>query len=155
MTRWIHGISKELLRAAFCEYFGVSVEHADILILLYERPNERITTRKMKALLNSHRPPTRQAVYERVRVLREIMEPESLDSGGQLDDIGYTLTDIGTEECRLALRSMASVLLRHGPEVEVPGCAVDDITPTTRLLPQTAKPQPAEKDRESRTLRLA
>lgn len=147
MTRWIHGISKELLRAAFCEYFGVSVEHADILILLYERPNESVTTRKMQALLNSHRPPKRQVVYERVRVLREIMEPESLDSGGQLDDTGYALTEIGVEECRQALKAMAVVLLRHGPEVAVPGDVVEIIGPEAQaMLPPPDKPsQPLRK----------
>ena len=125
MTRWIHGISRDLLRAAFSEYFGIATEHADILILLYERPGERITTRKMQALLNSHRPPKRQVVYERVRVLREIMETESLDSGGQLDDLGYALTHIGLEECRKALRQMAEVLTQDGPVIDLPGERVE------------------------------
>lgn len=121
MTRWIHGISRDLLRAAFCDYFGVSEEHADILCVLYGRPGEWVPTKKMQALLNSHRPPNRQALYERVRVLREIMESESLNSGGQLDDTGYALTDVGFEECQKALRAMAAVLLRNGPEVVIPG----------------------------------
>lgn len=127
MTRWIHGISRELLRAAFSEYFGVAIEHADILILLYERPNEQIKTSKMCVLLNSHRPPRRGTVHERIRVLREIMEPESLDSGGQLDDAGYSLTEIGVEECRKALRQMAEVLTRNGPQVSIPGERVEII----------------------------
>jgi len=134
VTRWIHGISKEMLRAAFCEYFGVSVEHSDILILLYERPDERVTTRKMQALLNSHRPPNRQAVYERVRVLREIMGTESLDSGGQLDDTGYALTEAGFDECRQALRVMATALLSHGPEINAPGQSEELIGPEAQAL---------------------
>lgn len=135
MTRWIHGISKDLLRAAFKDYFGVATEHADILILLYERPGESISTRKMQVLLNSHRPPKRSVVYERVRVLREIMEVESLDSGGQLDDLGYSLTAVGLEECRKALRQMAEVLTRNGPELIVPPADVDLAPEEIRALP--------------------
>jgi hypothetical protein len=129
LTRWIHGISRDLLRAAFGDYFGVAGEHADILMLLYERPGERITTRKMQVLLNSHRPPKRGTIHERVRVLREIMEPESLDSCGQLDDGGYQLTEIGLEECRKALRQMALVLTREGPEIAIPGRCVEMLGP--------------------------
>lgn len=132
MTRWIHGISRELLRAAFSDYFGVATEHADILMLLYERPSERVTTRKMGILLNSHRPPKRGTIHERVRVLREIMEPESLDSGGQLNAEGYTLTEIGMDECRKALRQMAEVMTREGPELIVEGQLVEIITAEER-----------------------
>lgn len=145
MTRWIHGISRELLRAAFSDYFGVSTEHSDILILLYERPCERITTRKMQALLNSHRPPKRGTVHERVRVLREIMEPESLDSGGQLNDEGYQLSEIGLDECRKALRQMAEVMTRNGPEVNVPGERVELLgaPEPVQALPAPAKERAA------------
>lgn len=131
MTRWIHGISKELLRAAFCEYFGVSEEHADIVIVLYGRPGEFVPTKKLQVLLDSHRPPKAGTVHERVRVLREIMEPESLISGGQLDSLGYSLTEVGFNECAKALRAMAEVLLRNGPEIAVPGISVEEITPQT------------------------
>ncbi len=145
MTRWIHGISRELLRAAFSDYFGVAQEHADILILLYERPGEQITTRKMQVLLNSHRPPKRGTIHERVRVLREIMEPESLDSGGQLDDTGYSLTEIGTDECRNALRQMAEVLTRHGPELVCPGGTVEMLpAPNLIALPSPTAPCSSE-----------
>jgi hypothetical protein len=127
VTRWIHGISRDLLRAAFSDYFGVSEEHVDILIVLYGRPGEWVPTKKLQVLLDSHRPPRRGAVHERVRVLREIMESESLISGGQLDDIGYTLTEVGFSECAKALRAMAEVLTRTGPEVVVPGVYVEEI----------------------------
>jgi hypothetical protein len=140
MTRWIHGISRELLRAAFSEYFGVSDEHADIIVVLYGRPGEWTTTRRMQVLLNSHRPPRRGTVHERIRVLREIMEPESLVSGGQLDDLGYTLTEVGFEECRKALRAMADVLTRNGPEVEIPGEIIELIGPERQGLPAPDRP---------------
>jgi hypothetical protein len=112
-TRWFHGLSKELLRASFAEYFGLAPEYVEILIVLYERPYEAIPMRKLRYLLDTHRPPKHQAVYERISVLRQVMEPESLDSGGQLNNEGYRLTDIGYAECRNALEHMADVLLRH------------------------------------------
>jgi hypothetical protein len=133
VARWIHGISHHLLRAAFCEYFGVGGEHADVLCVLYGRPGEYVPMRKMRTLLNAHRPPNRQAVYERVRVLREIMEPESLISGGQLDDLGYALSEIGFDECQKALSAMAEVLTRAGPAHGIP--ALIEAEEQLRALP--------------------
>lgn len=127
MTRWIHGISFEMLRAAFCEYFGVSGEHADVLIVLFERAPDRVGVRELQTLLSSHRPPRRSFIYERVRVLREIMEAEALDSGGQLDAAGYALTEIGVEECRKALKAAADALMKHGPLVRLNGENVEEI----------------------------
>lgn len=149
MTRWIHGISRELLRAAFGEYFGVAVEHADILIILFERPGEPVTTRKMQALINSHRPPKRSVVYERIRVLREILEAESLDSGGQLDDTGYWLTEVGYDECRKALRQMAEVMLKGGIELpSVAGLCVEEIGPR-KALPAPEESPPLRTTRQA------
>lgn len=119
MTRWVHGISREVLRATFGEYFGVSSEHADVLVVLYGRPGEWVKTRQLQVLLDNHRPPTRQAVYERIRVLREAMEPESLSSGGQLETTGYALTSVGYQECDKALRAMAEALVRNCPVLVV------------------------------------
>jgi hypothetical protein len=115
MTRWVSGISDDVLKAAFREYFGVAVEHVSVLAILYRRPGEWVKVRRLQALLDSHRPPTRQAIYERIRVLREVMEPESLSSGGQLDDTGYALTSVGYVECNRALRAMAEALVRDCP----------------------------------------
>lgn len=120
MTRWVHGVSRDILRAAFREYFGVSEEHIDILVVLYARPGEWTQLKRLQVLLNSHRPPKRQAVYERVRVLREAMEPESLLSGGQLSDEGYALSEVGFAECAKALRALVEALLRSGPKISVP-----------------------------------
>jgi hypothetical protein len=127
LTRIIHGISRELLRAAFCDYFGVAEEHADILVLLYERPGEPIPTKDLAKLLNSHRPPTRGAIHERIRFLREGMEAESLDSGSHLDDRGYSLTEIGLGECAKALRVMAEALAKCGPATMLAGRNVEAI----------------------------
>lgn len=129
MTRWIHGISRELLRAAFRDYFGVADEHADILVVLYGRAGEWTHLRRLQVLLNSHRPPKRQAIYERVRVLREAMEAESLLSGGQLDELGYALSEVGYAECAKALRALAQVLVRNGPVIEIAPSNEDAISP--------------------------
>jgi hypothetical protein len=133
MTRWVHGVSRDILRAAFREYFGVSEEHIDILVVLYGRPGEWTQLRRLQVLLDSHRPPKRQAVYERVRVLREAMESESLLSGGQLDDQGYALSEVGFSECAKALRALVDALLRSGPKISVP--AMGDLAPYSPLSP--------------------
>lgn len=122
MSRWVHGLSKDILRAAFREYFGVSDEHVDILIVLYARPGEWTPLKRLQVLLDSHRPPKRQAVYERIRVLREAMDPESLLSGGQMDELaeGYALSEVGYAECAKALRALIDALHRAGPKVAIP-----------------------------------
>lgn len=133
--RWVQSVSRDILRAAFREYFGVSEEHVDILIVLYARPGEWVKVKRLQVLLDSHRPPKRQAVYERIRVLREVMDSESLVSGGQLDDLGYALSEIGFEECRMALRAMAEALVRDGPDLRIEGAEVVEInTGLTRAL---------------------
>jgi hypothetical protein len=129
MTRWVHGIHRDILRAAFREYFGVSEEHVDILVVLYGRPGEWTPLKRLQVLLDSHRPPKRQAIYERVRVLREAMEPESLLSGGQLSDEGYGLSEVGYAECAKALRALVEVLLRAGPKISVPAECSETVTP--------------------------
>lgn len=131
MTRWVSGISDEVLCAAFKEYFGVSIEHVAILAILYRRPGEWVKAPRLQVLLDSHRPPTRQAVYERIRVLREAMEPESVSSGGQLNDTGYALTSVGYVECNKALRAMAEALVRDCPVLVAD--AADDCEPLRRV----------------------
>lgn len=120
MTRWVHGISRDLLRHAFSEYFGVSQGHAAILVALYGCPGEHIPIKRLGLLVDNHRPPLHPALYERIRVLREIMEPESLISAGPFDAAGYCLTEVGIEECRKALAAIAEAMLRAAPQVEEP-----------------------------------
>lgn len=120
MTRWVAGLSKDVLNATFREYFGISTEHADVLVILYTRPGEWVKTRQLQVLLDNHRPPKAQAVYERIRVLRTIMDPESLSSGGQLAETGYALTSVGYRECDKALRAMAEAMVRDCPVLVAP-----------------------------------
>lgn len=113
MSRWFHGISRDLLKAAFSEYFGLAHEYIDIVVILYERPYESMPIKKLRYLLNSHRPPTAGVIHERIRVLREVMEAESIDSGGRLNPEGYRLSEVGYDECKVALKHMADVLAAH------------------------------------------
>jgi hypothetical protein len=135
-NRKIHGLNSSLIREAFCDYFGVRAEHADILVVLYERAGRSVPTRELAKLLNSHRPPARGAIHERIRFLREIMEPESLDSGGRngerdgqgrLNEREYSLTETGLSECSEALRIMAEALLKCGPAAVIDGQSVEMI----------------------------
>lgn len=131
-NRMVRGVSSDLIRAAFCDYFGVRGEHADILVVLYERPGEPVPTRDLGKLLNSHRPPSRGAIHERIRFLREIMEPESLDSGSPQDNrwelsSGYFLTELGMSECVQALRVMAEALTKCGPAAMIGGKTAEEI----------------------------
>lgn len=130
VTRWTHGVSKDVLNAAFREYFAISQEHAAVLVVLYTRPGEWTKAGRMQVLLDSHRPPSRQVVYERIRVLREAMDSESISSGGQLNDTGYALTGPGFRECDRALRAMAEALVRDCPVLTVEG--EDDRAPLRR-----------------------
>lgn len=132
MSRWSSRVSDDGLRAAFRDYFGVSPEHCDVLVLLYKRPGEWLKVRQMQFLLDSHRPPNQQTIYERVRVLREIMEPESLSSGGQLKDTGYALTGIGYRECDKALQSQAELLAHDCPVVPADMVAAGSFLGTKR-----------------------
>jgi hypothetical protein len=131
VTRWVHGVSQDVLRVAFREYFGVADEHVEILIVLYGRPGEWTPIKRLQVLLDSHRPPKRQAVYERISVLRDAMEAESLLSGGQLDEFGqgYALSEVGYAECAQALRALVEALLRAGPQICLPPADGDDGSP--------------------------
>lgn len=133
MTRWVHGISDGLLREVFKEYFGVGDEHADVLIVLFGRPGEWTPMKRLQILLDSHRPPKRQAVYERISVLRDAMEPESLLSGGQLDEYaqGFALSETGFAECTKAIHAIVRALLMAGPRIVV--TEGDDKSPISNL----------------------
>ena len=110
MSRWVHNNSQELIRAALGEWFGLGREYIEVLHILYEAAGDWISAEDMRSRISSHRRLSKQAVYERISVLRSAVDAESIDSGGQLDPSGYRLTEIGFDECRRALGSMAAVL---------------------------------------------
>lgn len=116
VRRTIQGQSWGLMREALSDYYGLSHEYADILILLYERPGQGLTWSELGKLISSHQPPTRGALQERVHILRQTMEAEALDSwdiapaGGKIAGCRYTLTDIGREEVEEAMRCCADAL---------------------------------------------
>lgn len=116
--RFVGGISRDALRTAFRDWFGLQENQADLLVVLFEQRGRPLPSMKISRCIQSHRPLTVAAIHERVRVIRQTMEAESIDS----DEAGYRLTEIGMGECRLALREMARTFLGHGYELAgVPG----------------------------------
>jgi hypothetical protein len=113
VRRFVGGISTAALQCAFMEWFGLQENQADLLVVLFERHGRPLSSQQLSVRLSSHRPLGVQAVYERIRVLRQAMEAESVDT----NDRGYLLTDQGMAECRSALRAMAQALLRNGFEL--------------------------------------
>jgi hypothetical protein len=107
-----------MLRTAFRDWFGIQDNQADLLVLLFDRQGRPMSCKAIGQALQSHRPLTVGAVHERVRVLRQSMEAESLDS----DSRGYFLSAVGMSECRKSLQAMARALLGQGFELkDVPG----------------------------------
>lgn len=132
----VHGMNRELLRAAFRGYFGVGDGHAETLLILFERPDRAIGVRELKLLLDSHRGPSKSMIYERIRVLREAMEAESIDSecattGGWRGPAAYRLTEVGMAECRKALVCMGRALVGIVPDEAL----IVDFRPPRRAEP--------------------
>jgi hypothetical protein len=106
----LSGIRRDLVRAAFCDYFAIGEARADLLIALYERAGEAARWDVLRHEADSHRPPTRGALQESIRLLRACMKTESID----LQDGGYCLTDVGLAECQEALIETATALAAMG-----------------------------------------
>ncbi|WP_395443590.1 hypothetical protein [Caulobacter sp. UC70_42] len=75
-------------------------------MILFDRAGEPISARDLCKQVSTHRPLQMQALYERIRVLREAMDTEALDS----DQGCYFLTDVGMAECHRALAEMAKAM---------------------------------------------
>lgn len=75
-------------------------------MVLFDRAGEPISARDLCRQVSTHRPLQTQALYERIRVLREAMDTEALDS----DKGCYFLTDVGMAECHRALAEMAKAM---------------------------------------------
>lgn len=75
-------------------------------MILFDRAGEPISARDLCKQVSTHRPLNTQALYERIRVLREAMDTEALDS----DQGSYFLTDVGMAECHRALAEMAKAM---------------------------------------------
>lgn len=126
-VRWHHGVSRDMLRTTFRDWFGIGDAQADILVTLYDRGGKSLTSRELAVAVNSHRPLSTGALHERISVLRQAMESEAVD----FDECrGYCLTDTGLTECTHALRQMA-IALMDGFELRVPP-AEDEPAPETR-----------------------
>lgn len=79
---------------------------SEVLVILFDRGGDPITARDLCRTVSTHRPLNTQALYERIRVLREAMDTEALDS----DQGSYFLTDVGMAECHRALAEMAKAM---------------------------------------------
>lgn len=105
-SRVINGCPASLHRVAFEGYLGLGPGCSEVLVVLFERAGEPISARDLCRVVSTHRPLNTQALYERIRVLREAMDTEALDS----DRGFYFLTEVGMAECHRALAEMAKAM---------------------------------------------
>lgn len=85
-------------------------------MILFDRAGTPISARDLCKTVSTHRPLNTQALYERIRVLREAMDTEALDS----DRGSYFLTDVGMAECHRALAEMAKAMTGGAQAVSQP-----------------------------------
>lgn len=106
-ARFINGCPVSLHRVAFEGYLGLGPGSSEVLVVLFDRAGEPISARDLCKQVSTHRPLNTQALYERIRVLREAMDTEALDS----DQGCYFLTEVGMAECHRALAEMAKAMV--------------------------------------------
>lgn len=112
--RWIRGISRDMLRTSFRDWFGIQDNQADVLVILYEQNGASLNRRALCLAVNRHRPLSMGALHERIRALRAAMEVEAIDFD---ETTGYCLSEIGLEECQKAVRQMAQALAATTPNI--------------------------------------
>ncbi len=105
-ARFINGCPINLHRAAFEGYLGLGPGSSEVLVILFDKAGDPISARDLCKAVSTHRPINTQALYERIRVLREAMDTEALDS----EKGSYFLTDVGMAECHRALAEMAKAM---------------------------------------------
>jgi hypothetical protein len=86
---------------AFCGWFGITVQAAELLTILHELQGERIAVRAITERLST----SFSCVYVQIHKLKAAMECEAIDFGLG----GYSLTEIGMAECDGALKAMLEV----------------------------------------------
>lgn len=110
-VRWSsHGVRRDLLKAAFSEWFGIEGGVCDVLVALFDLDGEQAAWQALAIATDSHRPPTQGAMWERIRILRKAMDCEAIDC----DAGSYSLTEIGMSECRRALAELGTQLTAIG-----------------------------------------
>jgi len=111
-NHWVKGISRDLLRTAFRDYFGIYESSATLLVELYQAGRDEeglsnpVPVKDLCYLLSSHRSLNAGALYERVRVLRAAMSPEAIEQ----DNSNYWLTDVGFDDAAGAIKDLARTL---------------------------------------------
>lgn len=101
------GLRRDLVRAAFVDYFGIGGARADVLIALFERQGEPAKSAVLANEVNRHRRPQLTALWESIFVLRSCMAAEAIDRS----DEGFWLSEVGLAECRKALEIVGHELL--------------------------------------------
>lgn len=116
-VRWSnHGLRRDILKAAFSDWLGLPDAEADLLVALFDLGPEPVSWQLIAMAINSHRPPTQPALWERIRKLRQAMEAEAVDS---VEGKGYCLTEVGRAECAKAIADLAGRLAAVGAELEL------------------------------------
>lgn len=129
--RWLKGVTRDFLRVAFRDYFGLQDNQAEVIVTLWEARGRPLSARQLATGVDSHKPPTPGAIMERIRHVRVAMLEESVDRS----DRGYFLTEVGVEECQQALCHMAIVLAKEGVVITVDGLEVEEIGPNAEAAP--------------------
>jgi hypothetical protein len=134
-NHWVKGISRDLLRTAFRDYFGIYESSATLLVELYQAGRDEeglsnpVPVKDLCYRLSSHRSLNAGALYERVRVLRAAMSPEAIEQ----DNSNYWLTDVGFDDAAGAIRDLARTLTKD--------FVVENITPAPKVVSIPAKPK--------------
>lgn len=106
-ARWSnHGVRRDLLKAAFSDWFGIESGVCDVLVALFDLNGTPTPWQALAVATDSHRPPTQGAMWERIRILRRAMDCEAIDC----DAGAYSLTEVGLGECKKALSELADHL---------------------------------------------
>jgi hypothetical protein len=101
---------RDLVLAAFCDYFGIGEARSALLIALFELRGDPATAKALGLRVDAHRPPGPGAIQEAISVLRKCMDSEAIDTS----EAGYFLTEVGLGECGEALVAVAAALAAMG-----------------------------------------
>lgn len=115
-TAWRADPLADLTRAALRHALGLQVVQAAMLEVLFGAGGAPLKRRDICTRVDSHRPPTLQAFYERVRSLRErlgegVIDSRQLRIQGHAGEAMYWLTPAGIAMCHDAVKRAAGLLI--------------------------------------------
>ena len=100
-------MSQSCRRLAFREWFGLTPAAAEILAVLYAAKGEAIAPEELARQAGV----SPRAIGFHLFAVRQALECEGLD---HLPGHGYRLSEVGLEECRAAIRTLAEELRAAG-----------------------------------------